>query len=101
MKCHWTMRVCTMLAAFTALMGALQLFVKEKGAKVISAASTVTAAVCVLLTCSNIVIGVCGKEGMLCRTTTLWVRIIMVALIVVELVGVYVTTRVKHPSRMF
>ena len=35
MKCHWTMRVCTMLAAFTALMGALQLFVKEKGAKVI------------------------------------------------------------------
>ena len=67
----------------------------------ISGASTVTAAVCVLLTCSNIVFGVCGKEGMLCRTTTLWVRIIMVALIVVELVGVYITTRVKHPSRMF
>lgn len=101
MKCHWTMRVCTMLTAFATLMGVLQFFVKEKGAKVISAASTVTVAVCVLLTCSNIVIGVCGKEDMLCRTTTLWVRIIMVVLIVVELVGVYITTRVKHPSKMF
>ena len=101
MKCHWTMRVCTMLAVFTALMGVAQFFLKEKSAKVISAASTAAVSVCALFTCSNVVIGVCGKADMLCRTTAFWVRIIMAVLIAVELAGVYITAKVKHPSKMF
>lgn len=101
MKCHWSMRVCMMLLMASVFFGVMQFLLKEKSARLLSAASVVILTIFQLLTCSSIVIGVCAKAGMQCRNTVGVLRVLWFMIITVELIAVLMETHKQHPSKMF
>lgn len=74
MKCHWSIRVCTMLGVLLAGVCTFELRLKSKEAVIVSAVVGLALSVCVFLTLGP-VIGVCGKEDMLCRSTAPIIKI--------------------------
>ena len=100
MKCHWTIRVCVMLSAASAIFSVIQFLLKEKTARLLSEISIVAFTVCQLLTSSSKIIGTCAKEGMQCRETVSVLRILWLVILVVELVTILFELRKQHPSKM-
>lgn len=74
MKCHWSVRVCVLLGIFLLAISVTQFFIKTRESRLITAGMGLLLAAGLALTLSGLVIGVCGKEDMICRSTAALIR---------------------------
>lgn len=74
MKCHWSIRVCVLLGLLLLAVSAVQFLIKTRESRLIAAGMGLLLAAGLVLTLSSAVIGVCGKEDMICRSTAALIR---------------------------
>lgn len=101
MKCHWSIRVCVLLGVLLTAMAIVQIFMKTKEGRLVSAGIGLLLACSLILTLSSTVIGVCGKEEMICRSTASMIRICAGLSIAGELLGLLGGVGADKPSKRF
>lgn len=102
MKCHWTFKAVCLSAWIPIILSLLQVFLKGKSGRRVSAAVLFVSALILFLLTTEVGIGICEAEGMACGRLALAVRLGTIVLAVLAVVQfARAEDKTKGPKRRF